>query len=71
MPKGTFRIAAYSICRLTTPRYVRSQTELRYVLIRSAGIKYSNIVPDHESSVASLPDFVIARPSLNQCAAGA
>jgi hypothetical protein len=37
----------------------------------SAGIRYSNIEPDQDTSAAPSPTGVIGRPRWNQCAVGA
>ena len=60
----------YEICRRTTSRHVWSSRLPAGARSTSAGIKYSNIDPDQDTSAESGPTGVRARPSRNQCETG-
>jgi hypothetical protein len=60
----------YSIWRLTASLQVPSSRLLLGVYITSEGIRYSNIEPDHDSSIAPSSTGSSGRPSLNQCETG-
>ena len=57
------------IWRATTSRYVLSSRLRAGARMTSAGIRYSNIEPDHEISAEPRPTGVSARPSRNQWSA--
>ena len=70
MPHGTPSSVAYRICRATTSRLVCSSRLFAGARITSAGIRYSNIDPDHEIRAEPRPTGVSARPSRNQWSGG-
>ena len=66
MPHGTLRSLPYSIWRRTLARQLSSSSVPGYPRSSSCGIKYSNIVPPHDMSVARPSMFVTRRPRWNQ-----
>jgi hypothetical protein len=70
MPHGTSRWRPYSIWRRTLARQLWSSRVPGKFRISSCGIKYSNIVPPQDISVARPPTFVTRRPRWNQWCCG-
>src|ERR1700690_4555579 len=70
IPQGTLRSSPYSIWRATTCSYVWLNMLFAGERITSAGIRYSNMEPDHEIRAKPRPTGVSARPRRNQCDAG-
>ena len=70
MPQGVARALAYSICRRTIARLVRSIMLSVGARMISVGMRYSNIEPDQDSKAAPPWTTVTACPSRNQCRGG-
>jgi hypothetical protein len=70
MPHGTRRSDAYAICRRTAPSQVSSSTVYGNDRMTSTGIRYSNMLPLHETSAVAPAARVSVRPSRNQCSTG-
>ncbi len=70
MPQGTPHFLPYSRCDCTAVRMLRSMMVSGKWRIQSVGIRYSNMVPLHESSTGSPRNSVWVRPRRNQDSCG-
>ena len=69
-PRDTALARAYAICSATAAAQLSPISVSRRSRSNKAGIKYSNIVPLHDSSVRHPSTRPIGRPRCSQCSSG-
>ena len=65
-PQGTLRSMPYAICRSSDPSYVSASSVAGNECITSSGMRYSNMLPLHDTSAVEPEACVSVRPSRNQ-----